>query len=66
MTYHCILQSRVFDKTHFEPLAADNINDAALEAAKLLRGQSDIKVAHIFQRENRILTLRPDDPLIAD
>lgn len=61
MTYLCILQSRASHDTDVEPLQAEDINEAAQEALRLLRRRSDVKAAHVYLNDARILTLRPGD-----
>lgn len=61
MTYRCILQSKASHDTDVEPLHAEDINEAAQEALRLLRQRADVKAAHVYLNEARILTLRPGD-----
>jgi len=61
MTYRCILQSKVSHDTDVELLHAEDINEAAQEALRLLRRREDVKAAHLYLNDARILTLRPGD-----
>lgn len=61
MTYFCFIESTILSVPHMEPMAADGLDDAKLEAEALLAQHASGYAAHIFVDDDRVATLRRGD-----
>lgn len=59
MTYFCFIESAILSVPHMEPLAAVTPEEAQAEARKLLSLHGSGLAAHVFEDDERILTVRP-------
>ncbi len=60
MTYFCFIESAILSVPHMEPMMADDLDEAKLEAEALLAQHSSGYVAHIFDDDERAATIRRD------
>ncbi|HYC98504.1 hypothetical protein [Brevundimonas sp.] len=58
MTYFCYIESEILTVPHMEPLDADDLDSAKLEAEALLEQHASGYAAHIFDDDDRIATIR--------
>lgn len=58
MTYFCFIESEILSVPHMEPLAAESLDDARQEAERLLYQHASGYAAHVFNEEDRLLTIR--------
>lgn len=58
MTYFCFIESEILSVPHMEPLAADDLDSAKLEAEALLEQHASGYAAHIFEDDDRVATIR--------
>lgn len=58
MTYFCFIESSILTVPHMEPLVADDLDEAKLEAESLLDQHASGYVAHIFEDEERVAIIR--------
>ena len=58
MTYFCFIESDILSVPHMEPLAATNVDDARQEAERLLYDHASGYAAHVFEEDDRVLTIR--------
>lgn len=59
MTYFCFIESTILSVPHMEPLAADTPEEAQAEARLLLALHGSGLAAHVFEGDERVLTVRP-------
>lgn len=57
MTYFCFIESDILSVSHMEPLAAADVEAARKEAASLLAQHASGYAAHVFQGDERRLSL---------
>lgn len=62
MTYFCFIESDILSVPHMEPLAAENLEAARDEAQALLAQHASGYAAHVFEDDERRLTLRREGP----
>ena len=65
MTYICFIESDILSVPHMEPLSALTLDDAREEARRLLSTHSSGIAAHVFAGEDRVISLRAEDRVIA-
>lgn len=58
MTYFCFIESEILSVPHMEPLAADSVDETKREAEDLLQQHSSGYAAHVFDENQRLLTVR--------
>lgn len=58
MTYFCFIESTILSVPHMEPLTAENLDDATLEAEALLDQHASGFAAHIFEDDERVGSIR--------
>lgn len=63
MTYFCFIESNILSVPHMEPLAADDPETAEQHARALLAQHASGIAAHVFAGEERILTVRAEEPV---
>jgi hypothetical protein len=61
VTYFCFIESEIWTTPHMEPLESSTPEDAMSEAVGLMRQHSKVIAAHVFQGEERVGTLIPED-----
>ena len=61
MGYFCYIESSILSVPHMEPLAASTPEEGCEEALRLLAQHSSGIAAHVFQGEERVWTLRPQE-----
>lgn len=61
MTYFCFIESSILSVPHMEPMVAEDLDEARLEAEGLLAQHASGYAAHIFEDDDRVATLRRDD-----
>ncbi len=61
MTYFCFIESSILSVPHMEPLIADDLDEAKLEAEALLEQHASGYAAHLFEDEERVATIRRED-----
>lgn len=69
MTFFCFIESSILSVPHMEPLVADGIHEARIEAEALLNQHASGFAAHVFEDEERVATITreqraspPSDP----
>lgn len=60
MTYFVFIESDILSVPHMEPLLADGLDDAKAEAEALLNTHASGYLAHVFEDEDRVATIRKD------
>lgn len=60
MTYFCFIESEILTVPHMEPLGAETLDEARIEAAALLNLHGSGIAAHVFEGDNRVHTVRPE------
>ena len=60
MTYFCFIESTLLSVPHMEPMAADDLDQARREAEALLAQHASGYAAHVFEGDDRIVTIRRD------
>lgn len=60
MTYFCFIESDILSLPHMEPLSAQSLGDAQIEAAQLLGMHASGIAAHVFEGETRVYTVRAE------
>ena len=58
MTFFCYIESNILTVPHMEPLEAESVDDAKIEAERLLYAHSSGFAAHVFREDQRLLTIR--------
>lgn len=58
MTYFCFIESEIASVPHMEPLMAEELDDARTEAEALLDQHASGYLAHVFEDDERVATLR--------
>ena len=58
MTYFCYVECSILSVPHMEPLAADDLDEAKLEAEALLAQHASGYAAHVFEDDERVATIR--------
>lgn len=58
MAYLCFIESDILSVPHMEPLMAETLEDATLEAKALLVQHLSGFAAHIFEGDRRVGTVR--------
>lgn len=58
MTYFCFVESDILSVPHMEPLAAETVEEAREEAERLLYDHASGYAVHVFQNDDRLLTIR--------
>ncbi|WP_292103706.1 hypothetical protein [Brevundimonas sp.] len=58
MTYFCFIESSILSVPHMEPLVADDLDEAKLEAEALLGQHASGYAAHIVKDERRLTSIR--------
>lgn len=61
MTYFCFIESSILSVPHMEPLMADELQEAKAEAEVLLAQHASGYVAHVFEDEQRVASIRRDN-----
>lgn len=61
MTYSCFIESDILRVPHIEPLSAETLEQAQVEAAQLLGTHTSGIAAHVFDGEARVHTVRAED-----
>lgn len=64
MTYFCFIESIILSVPHMEPLMADDLQEAKAEAEALLAQHASGYVAHVFEDEERVASIRRDNRAI--
>ena len=62
MTYFCFIESAILSVPHMEPLAADDLDGAKIEAEALLDQHASGYAAHVFEDDERVATIRREEP----
>lgn len=57
MTYICFIESDILSVPHMEPLSAQTLDDARIEARRLLATHASGIAAHVFAGEERVISL---------
>lgn len=65
MTYFCFIESTILSVPHMEPLMADDLDEAKLEAEALLDQHASGHAAHIFEDDERLATIRRPERALA-
>ncbi len=60
MTYFCFIESDILSVPHMEPLSAETLDEAQVEAALLLGTHASGIAAHVFEGETRVHTIRAE------
>lgn len=60
MTFFCFLESSILSVPHMEPLLADDLDEAKLEAEALLDQHASACAAQIFEDDERVASIRRD------
>jgi len=60
VTYFCFIESDILGVPHMEPLSAETLDDAQVEAAQLLSTHTSGIAAHVFDGETRVHTVRAE------
>lgn len=63
MTYFCFIEASILTVPHMEPLIADDLDEAKLEAEALLDQHASGYMAHIFEDEERVASVRRGESL---
>lgn len=58
MTYFCFIESDILTVPHMEPLVADDLDAAQLEAEALLDQHASGYAAHVFEDDERVTSVR--------
>lgn len=58
MTYFCFIESDILTIPHMEPLVADDLDAARLEAEALLEQHASGYAAHVFEDDERVASVR--------
>lgn len=58
MTYFCFIESTILSVPHMEPLAAEDLDEANLEAEALLEQHASGFAAHIFEDDEQVGGIR--------
>lgn len=61
VAYLCFIESDILSVPHMEPLMAETLEDATLEARALLAQHQSGFAAHIFEDDRRVGTVRRGD-----
>jgi hypothetical protein len=62
VTYFCFIESTILSVPHMEPMMADDLDEAKLEAEELLSQHASGYMAHIFEDDERVASIRRDGP----
>lgn len=60
MTFFCFIESEILSVPHMEPLMADDLHEAKIEAEALLSHHASGIAAHVFEDDERVATIRPE------
>ena len=61
VTYFCFIESTILSVPHMEPLIADDLDEATLEAEALLDQHASGYAAHVFEDSERVASVwRPE------
>ncbi|RZJ00909.1 MAG: hypothetical protein EON90_05235 [Brevundimonas sp.] len=60
MTFFCFIDSDILSVPHMEPLMADDLHDAKIEAETLLGQHASGSAAHVFEDDEKVATIRRD------
>ena len=61
VTYFCFIESTILSVPHMEPLIADDLDEATLEAEALLDQHASGYAAHVFEDNERVASVwRPE------
>lgn len=60
MTFICFIESEGSSVPHMEPMTADNLATALVEARRMLGTHSRPLAAHVFKDDQRVETIIPD------
>ncbi|MDP2116586.1 MAG: hypothetical protein Q8J71_04240 [Brevundimonas sp.] len=58
MAYFCFIESTARSVPHMEPLVADDLDEAKLEAEALLDQHASGHIAHVFDGDERVASVR--------
>lgn len=58
MTYFCFIESDILSVPHMEPLMAEELDEAKTEAEALLSQHASGYLAHVFEDDERVATIR--------
>lgn len=58
MTCFCFIESSILSVPHMEALAASDLDQAKLEAGALLDQHASGFAAHVFEADERVVTVR--------
>lgn len=58
MTYFCFIDSKGLSVPHMEPLMAEDLQEAKAEAEALLGQHASGIVAHVFEDDEQVATIR--------
>jgi hypothetical protein len=61
MTFFCFIESTKLSVPHMEPLRADDLEEAKLEAEALLEQHASGLAAHIIEDDERVASVRRGD-----
>ena len=62
MTFFCFIESNVLSVPHMEPLIADDLHEAKIEAEALLAQHVSGYAAHVFEDDEKVASIRSDAP----
>jgi hypothetical protein len=62
MTFFCFIESSILSVPHMEPLVADDLHEAKIEAEALLAQHASGYAAHVFEDDERVASIRRDAP----
>jgi hypothetical protein len=62
MAWFCFIESTILTVPHMEPLVADDLDEAKLEAEALLDQHASGYVAHIFDGDEQVASVRRGKP----
>lgn len=58
VTYFCFIESDILSVPHMEPLVAEELDDARVEAEALLGQHASGYAAHVFDGNEKVATIR--------
>lgn len=58
MAYFCFIESTARSVPHMEPLVADDLDEAKLEAEALLDQHASGHIAHVFDGDEQVASVR--------
>jgi|JI7StandDraft_1071085.scaffolds.fasta_scaffold656333_1 hypothetical protein len=62
MTFFCFIESSILSVPHMEPLLADDLHEAKIEAEALLAQHASGYAAHVFEDDEKVASIRNEVP----